>query len=58
MFSGLSVITFDVEEKRGRNVLKTAPTSQLYMISSTMAGGDTERAWAVLYVMVPHTGPA
>ena len=42
MVFGLSVFTFDVEEKRGRNMLKTVLTSQLYMMSQTMAGGDTE----------------
>ena len=44
MFSGVTAVIFDDEEKRGRNMLKTALTSQLYMISQTMAEGDTE--WA------------
>ena len=42
VYSGLSVITFDVELRRGRNMLKTALTSQLYMMFCPTAGGDTE----------------
>ena len=42
MYSDLSVIAFDVELRRGRNMLKTDLTSQLYMMSCPIAGGDTE----------------
>ena len=42
MFSGVTAVIFDDEEKRGRNMLKTAATSELYMISCFIAGGDPE----------------
>ena len=58
MYSGLFVITFDVELKRGRNMLKTVLTSQLYMIEWKSAGGGQAGALAGGRVLEHHSDDA